>query len=98
MKDLSFLIMKRNVITIEHVLKAVANRRRLEILRYLKIKKELTLDDVADRLELSFRSTSKHLIILSRSGLLVRKQKSRFVIYQLESNIPRYLQSLLQDL
>ena len=60
----------------EKTLKALANRRRLQILKYLKDKKTATVTDIAEHLKLSFKSTSKHLAILFGAGIADKEQKS----------------------
>ncbi|MBI4138661.1 winged helix-turn-helix transcriptional regulator [Candidatus Uhrbacteria bacterium] len=67
---------------IERTLKALANERRLAILWHLQTN-ELTVIDIAERIKLSFRSTSKHLRILSNADVVRRRQKSRNVYYRL---------------
>ncbi len=48
---------------LEKQLKALANRRRLAILKYLKSKREASVGDIAEEINLSFKSTSKHLAV-----------------------------------
>lgn len=57
-------------------LKALANDRRLWIVRELAREKELTVGDIAKRIKLSYKSTSKHLQKLSEAELLHREQRS----------------------
>ncbi len=49
---------------LEKILKALANRRRLAILRCLKKSRRVSVQEIAEIIKLSFRSTSKHLGIL----------------------------------
>ena len=57
--------MKEKEKELEWILKALANRRRLGILRVLKQNREATVGDIAAEIRLSFRSTSKHLGVLT---------------------------------
>lgn len=68
---------------LEKILKALANRRRLAILRYLKREKEATVGDIADKINLSFKSTSRHLSVLSAADILEKEQRSLKVFYKL---------------
>jgi len=68
---------------LEKVFKAFANKRRLLILTVLKKKKELSVGDLASEIKLSFRSTSKHLKVLSGADLVVFEQKSKEDFYRL---------------
>lgn len=62
----------------EKILKALANRRRLQIIKYLKDKKLATVTNIAEHLKLSFKSTSKHLAILFGAGIVDKEQKKSF--------------------
>ena len=68
---------------IEHLLKALANRRRLTILRALQRTHELTVADMAHEIKLSFKATSKHLLILARVEVVGRRQVGLQVYYSL---------------
>mgnify|MGYP001586999093 FL=1 len=69
----------------ERNLKALANRRRLAIIRFLKNRKEATVGEIADNIKLSFRSTSKHLGVLSASDVIEKEQRSSQVFYRLNT-------------
>ncbi len=68
---------------LEKTLKAVANRRRLAILKHLKTNGEAKVGDIAEEIGLSFRSTSKHLGILSARDIVERDQRGLEVFYHL---------------
>lgn len=55
--------------TLEKYYKTIANRRRLAIIKYLSYTKEATVYQIADKIKLSFKATSKHLQILKQAGL-----------------------------
>ncbi|MSR71023.1 ArsR family transcriptional regulator [Candidatus Kaiserbacteria bacterium] len=67
----------------EQQLKALANKRRLTILKYLNAKGPASVGSVADEIKLSFKSTSNHLLILAKADLLEREQTSTTVLYRL---------------
>jgi ArsR family transcriptional regulator len=71
----------------EKILKALANRRRLEILKLLKDKKEETVGDLARKIKLSVKATSKHVTLLSRANLIEREQRSVLVYYSLQPRL-----------
>ena len=62
-------------------LKALANKRRLGILHHLKKNNEATVTELAEAINLSFRSTSRHLSILFSAGVLEKRQQSTEVYY-----------------
>ena len=68
---------------LEKTLKALANRRRIAIIGYLKGKKEATVGDIAAAIKLSFRATSKHLGILAGADVVEREQRSLNMYYRL---------------
>lgn len=72
----------------ERIMKALANRRRLAILRFLKMKKETNVGDIAEEIKLSFKATSKHLVVLYGAGIVDREQRSLQMFYRLSSNLP----------
>ena len=68
------------------IFKALANQRRLEILRILLSKKKYNVLDISDKLELSFKSTSKHLQILENIDLVECKREGRSSFYSIRKN------------
>jgi DNA-binding transcriptional ArsR family regulator len=70
---------------LEKILKALANRRRLAIVKYLKENKEASVGDIAEAIHLSFKSTSKHLVILTAMDIVDKEQKSLKVFYRLSA-------------
>lgn len=82
----------------EHVLKALANRRRLAILRLLKKRKELPVGEIADSIDLSFKATSKHLSVLTKAGLVEWEQRSLNYFYRLKSDLPHFVRPVIADL
>ncbi len=79
------------------VLKSLANPRRLQIITYLKKKESSNVYAIARKIELSHRSTSKHLLNLENAGLVSRKQRSRDVFYQLNSGISPVIISIIDS-
>lgn len=68
---------------LEKVFKALANKRRLLILGALKKRKELSVGGLASEIKLSFRSTSKHLKVLSGADMVVYEQISTQIFYRM---------------
>ena len=66
---------------LEKVLKALANRRRLGILKYLKENKEASVSELADAIHLSLKATSKHLGVLAALDIVEREQRSLQMFY-----------------
>jgi DNA-binding transcriptional ArsR family regulator len=79
----------------ERVLKALANRRRLAIVLYLKKRKEATVGDIAEAIKLSFKSTSRHLTLLAAADVVDREQRSLSVYYRISKDLPPAARALL---
>lgn len=70
---------------LEKILKALGNRRRLAILKYLKRDKEAFVDEIAKEIDLSYRSTSRHLATLFGVDIVQREQKGHEMFYSLNA-------------
>ncbi len=66
---------------LERILRALANKRRLAIVQYLKKNREASVTGLAGAINLLFRSTSRHLAILFGAGVLEKRQQSTEVYY-----------------
>jgi len=66
---------------LEKVLKALANKRRVAILKYLKHNGKASVGEIAEAIKLSFKATSKHLMILSHVDILEKEQESLTMFY-----------------
>lgn len=83
----------------ERILKALANRRRLVIVRHLKKEKESRVGDIAGAIRLSFKATSKHLSILTAADIVDKEQRSLEVWYRLStsmSHLAKYISNSLE--
>jgi len=72
---------------IERILKALANRRRLAIIKFLKKKGEKMVGDIAEEIKLSFKATSKHLGILYAANIVEKEQRSLQMFYRLSPQL-----------
>ena len=66
---------------LEKVLKALANKRRVAILKYLKRVNTASVGDIAHEIKLSFRATSRHLSVLFSADVLEKEQSGLTVLY-----------------
>ena len=81
----------------EKILKALANKRRLAILGYLS-KQESSVGSIATHIRLSFRSTSRHLAVLSNVDCVEREQKGLQVFYRISKEIPDFVRRILKNI
>ncbi len=79
----------------ETLFKALANYRRLKILKILLEEKKLPVSEIAQNINLSFKSTSKHLSVLEKAGLLSKSQKSLWVFYSIDKDKETLVKRLL---
>ena len=71
---------------LEKLLKAVANKKRIAILRRLAAG-SATVGEIARAIKLSMKATSRHLQILSGAGYLSCDRQSLFVHYKLDPSL-----------
>jgi len=72
---------------IERVLKALANRRRLAIVKFLKKRGEKMVGDISEEIKLSFKATSKHLGLLYAADIVEKEQRSLQMFYRLSPQL-----------
>ena len=82
----------------ERLLKSLANRRRLAIVRYLKGRREASVGDIAAAIKLSLKATSKHLGLLYTVDILERAQRTLLMSYRLSKAPPRLIGSVIANL
>ena len=80
---------------LERVLKALANRRRLAIVRYVAKRKDATVTEIADAIRLSLTATSKHLTVLKAADIVIDEKRSLLVIYSLATPAPAAAKAVL---
>lgn len=75
---------------LEKNLKALANRRRLAILKFLKYRQnpfDASVGIIAEHIKLSFKATSRHLAILKAQDIVeVSRQENLHIFYELSDN------------
>jgi DNA-binding transcriptional ArsR family regulator len=82
----------------EKVLKALANRRRLAIIKLLNGVAKASVGQVAKEIKLSFKATSKHLGILRTADILEREQVNLQMYYSIIRPISNIVRSVLDVL
>lgn len=84
---------------VEKVLKVLANKRRLAIIKYLKKSKEAKVGDISEEIKLSFKATSKHLNLLFNADIVEKEQRSLQMWYKLSpslNHISKYISNSLE--
>jgi DNA-binding transcriptional ArsR family regulator len=71
---------------LEKIFKAVANRRRIAMIGYLRSVHRANVGRIAFEMALSLNATSRHLMILERAGFLDREQRALEVFYRIAAS------------
>lgn len=69
--------------SLERIVKGFANHRRLEIMNLLKREPELSVDEVADKLNSGYENISDHLRKLATAGLVMKRNEGVVVRHKL---------------
>lgn len=78
------------------IFKALANINRLRIVRLLSDGDERTVAAVAREIHISFKATSKHLILLHNLDVLKNIGKAGHVFYSLNRDMPRDIKPIVR--
>jgi DNA-binding transcriptional ArsR family regulator len=68
---------------LERIVKGFANHRRLQILDLLKSSPELSVDEIAERLNIGYMNASDHLRKMAIAGLLLKRADGPYVRHKL---------------
>lgn len=80
------------------ILKAVANENRFLILKYLRENKEMSVGDLAEKINSPIRSISKDLGILRKFNLVQFRKKFVRKYYSIDTiNFPKELLNFLDN-
>ena len=83
---------------LERMLKALANGRRLLMLKYLKRKERASVGDIADEVKLLFKSTSRHLAVLTGAGHVEKEQESLIMWHSIAERRHKIFSEVLKHL
>ncbi len=79
------MAVKKDYKRIERIIKGAANHRRIEILDLLKAKPELSVFEIADKLNIDFKNASAHIYKLAIAGLIMKRYEGTTVRHKLTS-------------
>ena len=68
---------------LERIIKGFANHRRLEIMGLLKREPELSVEDIAERLNIGYQNASDHIRKLAIAGLVAKRNEGSSVRHKL---------------
>ncbi len=80
----------------ERMLKPLANRRRLAVLKFLHKRRVANVGEIAEHLRLSLPATSRHLRLLENAHFLEKDQHGLEMHYRLSIEAPLLTQYVLK--
>lgn len=83
---------------VEKILKALANKRRVAIVNFLKKKRVASVGNISEEIKLSFNATSKHLKVLFASDIIDKDQVGLMMFYKISKNIPKLAKHIISIL
>ena len=79
----------------DKLLRALANKKRIEIVMLLSDDKARSVSEIAHDIKLSFKATSKHLARLVQAEYLDHNRVSLYMLYEINETMPKPQRSLL---
>lgn len=82
---------------LERLVRGFANHRRIEILELLSQKAELSVLDIADELNINFKTASEHIKRLAIAGLVLKRSDGVSIRHKLSTlggHILKFLRTL----
>ena len=82
---------------LERIVKGFANHRRIEILILLWRQPELSVAEIAENLNINFKTASEHIRRLAQAELIMKRNENNFVRHALTplgSSILKFLRIL----
>ena len=77
---------KKTYRQLERIIKGGANHRRIQIIELLKEEPELSVMEIAKKLDINFKTASEHMRRLAVSGLILKRNDFNFVRHKLTKN------------
>lgn len=68
---------------IETIIKGFANHRRIEILKLLSNKPNISVEEISEILKVNYKTISEHTRRMSNAGLVNKKYKGAAVLHSL---------------
>lgn len=68
---------------LERIIKGCANHRRIQIMELLSSNPELSVDEIADRLEVNYKTIAEHIRRLAIAGLVLKRSEGSSVRHKL---------------
>ena len=86
--------MAKKTLQLERLVKGFANHRRIEILMLLGKHAELSVKEVAERLEVDYKSIAQHMQKMAIAGIIMKRSDGTHVRHALTPRGKRVLKFL----
>ena len=78
------------------VFRALANINRLKIIKLLADGRKMSVTDIAENLQISFKATSNHLALLKNLDVIDALGASGHVFYSFNRQLPKDFQKIIE--
>lgn len=79
------------------IFKGLGNDNRLKIIRFLYPRKKMNVSEIRQKLEISYRWTSRNLVDLEKIGILRSKGTKGQVLYFINPDLPATLHRIIKE-
>ncbi len=86
-----------NYRTLERLVRGFSNHRRIQIMEVLKKTPEMSVDEIAELLDINYKTAADHLRRLAIAGLVLKKSDSTSIRHKL-TNRAEYILKFLRTL
>ena len=87
-------VKEKNYRTLERLVRGFANHRRIQLLDVLKETPEMSVDEIAELLDINYKTIADHLRRLAIAGLVLKKSDSVSIRHKLTSRAEYVLKFL----
>jgi DNA-binding transcriptional ArsR family regulator len=77
------MILKKNYRKLERIVRGFSNHRRIQILELLEKEPELSVIDIAEKLEINLKTASEHTRRLTIAGLIMKRAEGASIRHRL---------------
>ena len=81
-----------------HILRAINHPLRLEILKFIDSKNNVTVTEIYQHLKIDQAIASQNLAVLRRAGFVTTKKESKYVYYSLSLNYFKHFTKIIQEM
>lgn len=88
------VVKEKNYRTLERLVRGFANHRRIQLMEVLKRTPEMSVDEIAELLNINYKTAADHLRRLAIAGLVLKKSDSVSIRHKLTARAEYVLKFL----